>query len=57
MTDYALALIEHIEQHSGSGQLLAELYADENFSFGWRERQQQPAATTSELAIEGGEDE
>ncbi|CAM3322563.1 hypothetical protein [Shewanella violacea] len=57
MTHYALELIDHIEQHNGSGQLLAELYADENFSSGWREHQQQPAAINSNITIEGGEDE
>ncbi|WP_194165858.1 hypothetical protein [Shewanella sp. YLB-07] len=57
MTDYALRLIDYIEQHYGGGQLLAELYADENFSPDWRTRQQQPDADFSAFTIEGDEDE
>ncbi len=57
MTDYALELIEYIEEHGGQGQLLAELYADENFSSGWREREHQPAANDSGLVVAGDLDE
>ena len=57
MTPYARDLVDYIEQHSGSGQLLAELFADENFAPAWRDRQQQPAANISGFIIVGDEDE
>lgn len=56
MTPYAHELINYIEQHNGSGQMLAQLYADENFSADWRTRQQQPKATTCQVVI-GDDDE
>ncbi|MDR8523853.1 hypothetical protein [Shewanella fidelis] len=57
MTPYALELVDYIEQHNGSGQMLAELYADENFSPDWRTRQQQPKAESVEITISGDDDE
>ena len=57
MTPYALELVDYIEQHNGSGQMLAELFADENFSPNWRERQQQPKAGLIEITVSGDDDE
>ncbi len=57
MTSYALELVDYIEQHRGSGQMLAELFADENFSPNWRERQQQPKAGLIEITVSGDDDE
>ena len=51
MTSYALDLIDYIENHGGSGRLLAELYADESFTPAWRERQQQPNAVDSGFSV------
>ena len=51
MTSYALDLIDYIENHSGSGRLIAELYADENFTPAWRERQHQPSSVDSGFSV------
>ena len=51
MTPYANELIDYIENHGSSGRLLAELYADENFSPDWRERQHQPASIDSGFSV------
>ena len=57
MSPYALELVDYIEQHSGSGQMLAELFADENFSPDWRTRQQQPKAGLIEITVSADDDE
>ncbi|WP_179024676.1 hypothetical protein [Shewanella sp. Scap07] len=55
MTDYANSILDYIEQQNGSGRMLAELFADENFSPNWRERQHQQSAEV--ITIQGGDDE
>lgn len=55
MTNYALELIDYLETHNGGGQLLAELYADENFSPDWRTRQQQPGSNDSGFVVTEGD--
>ena len=57
MTDYALELIEYIENHGNQGRLLAELYADENFAPDWRTRQQQPSGNDSGFEVAEGDDD
>ncbi|WP_041421658.1 hypothetical protein [Shewanella sediminis] len=57
MTEYALSLIDYLELHYGDGQLLAELYADENFSPDWRDRVEQPLAFDSGFSVTEGDDD